>query len=768
MALSRYGKADKIYDDGTGLLSAIVRRFKVDGQYTTVAQLPTAVFLAYETADEEHDDCLLAHQDVKSREGADPQESILTRVYVQIPTDAATLVQIGNDLVTYSENGLKMVEQRFFGKRTHSLAGTVGTTTGASGDINTLILTSNGFAERGKVSAVVVKRWAEAGILSVRTPLVGGQQTVSVSAIGMTEAAVTTALASVTTTHVLINQTVGSYLGFQTKEFTYEVDDFETRSKTENGLQLITQTELGTANYTDSTIGVVGTGDYLTLYRAGETIDNGNTIKKRVTRWAEAGILNRSEDKVGSQNAITLQTVGPDPSTPDGYSIAKKSEGNYAGFQTNDFTFLKNNVQLSASEDLVGSQNAKIQVWFNPTTAKTITNYSLAKTQTSDFSGIETTSYTFLKPSVLSVRTPLVGGQQTVQVQAFDMTEDQVKTLLTVTLVTTNYKLIDQSISDYGGIETTSYTYEVDDFVVRSQSADGMQIIARTELATADFSDGVVGTDTSNNETTLYLIGEEIDNGNTIKKRTSRYSEAGLLSIRPVRDNAFSLAPSYIYVTTGAPASSMTGLIKPDGNALGTAVTWFEPEVQNVLGFPTYTQLVIAKTLTGTEVKVHSTEGFYVITDPGIMSTGGAFHSAAKSGGAVRYPQATTQPRTYRRKATVDVYLTSLATISEVEVAYSEKNVNWCSIAFDSFSLNEKEASASVSANWRNFSKFLNSPGTTGTSYATTLGEYFAEARSYGAGDTTYVTDGIYRVIPKPYMRDKDGNQLYLKTVITF
>ena len=530
MALSRYGKADKIYDDGTGLLSAIVRRFKVDGQYTTVAQLPTAVFLAYETADEEHDDCLLAHQDVKSREGADPQESILTRVYVQIPADAATLVQIGNDLVTYSENGLKMVEQRFFGKRTHSLAGTVGTTTGASGDINTLILTSNGFAERGKVSAVVVKRWAEAGILSVRTPLVGGQQTVSVSAIGMTEAAVTTALASVTTTHVLINQTVGSYLGFQTKEFTYEVDDF----------------------------------------------------------------------------------------------------------------------------------------------------------------------------------------------------------------------------------------------VVRSQSADGMQIIARTELATADFSDGVVGTDTYNDDTTHYLIGEQIDNGNTIKKRTSRYSEAGLLSIRPVRDNAFSLAPSYIYVTTGAPASSMTGLIKPDGNALGTAVTWFEPEVQNVLGFPTYTQLVIAKTLTETEVKVHSTEGFFVITDPGIMSTGGAFHSAAKSGGAVRYPQATTQPRTYRRKATVDVYLTSLATISEVEVAYSEKNVNWCSIAFDSFSLNEKEASASVSANWRNFSKFLNSPGTTGTSYATTLGEYFAEARSYGAGDTTYVTDGIYRVIPKPYMRDKDGNQLYLKTVITF
>jgi hypothetical protein len=82
-----------------------------------------------------------------------------------VPSNAETLVQIGENLVEYAENGLKMVTQRLFGKRTHELTGTVGTTTGSSGDINGLYLSGNGFAERGKVSAVVVKRWAEPGIL---------------------------------------------------------------------------------------------------------------------------------------------------------------------------------------------------------------------------------------------------------------------------------------------------------------------------------------------------------------------------------------------------------------------------------------------------------------------------------------------------------------------------------------------------------------------------------------------------------------------------
>ena len=334
-----------------------------------------------------------------------------------------------------------------------------------------------------------------------------------------------------------------------------------------------------------------------------------------------------------------------------------------------------------------------------------------------------------------------------------------------ITEVTANHKLIDASLGSYEGLQSMNYTFEVDAFEVLSTSEDGMKVIDRTQLATSAFARGVVGTDT---HATLFLTREQIDNGNTIKKRVSRYSEAGLLSIRPVRQNGFSLAPSYIYVTTGAPASSLSGLIKPDGTQLGTSVTWLEPEVQNIGGFPTYTQQVIAIALGTGTVKVHSGNKFFTVTEPGVMSTGGAYNTAAESGGAVRYPQATKQPQTYRKKATVEVYLTNVSTISETEVAFTEKGVDWCSIAFDSFYTNEKNAAASVSANWRSFPKYLNSGGTTNTAYASSAGKYFAEARSHGAGDTSYVTSGIYRVDPQPYQRAANGTQLYLKTVVTF
>jgi hypothetical protein len=150
------------------------------------------------------------------------------------------------------------------------------------------------------------------------------------------------------------------------------------------------------------------------------------------------------------------------------------------------------------------------------------------------------------------------------------------------------------------------------------------------------------------------------------------------------------------------------------------------------------------------------------------MSTGGAFNSASKSGAATRFPQATKQPRTYRKKATVDVYLTTSNLISESEVAFTELGVDWCSVGFDSFYTNETDSTASVSSSWRSFPQYLNSTGTTDTANASVTGVYFAEANSYGAGDTTYTITGIYRVELEKYTRAADGTQLYLKTIVTF
>ena len=503
---------------------------------------------------------------------------------------------------------------------------------------------------------------------------------------------------------VLTYETVGSSF-VQVKD---DNTDYEL-----NGLRRVTRTsiaEVGT-DYAE-TVGTsfidhqIDNETAVRCYLASYGIDDTDSFRQVQEVYVEAGILSKTLDNVGSQKAEVIETIGTDPDTPDGYSLASKQESDFEGFQTNRFTFLK--------------------------------------------------------PSILSLQQDFVGGATTIQVSAFEMTEAQVDADLSE--VTASHILISQSEGDYEGIITSQFTYEVEDFEVESQAEDGMEIIVRTELSTSDFTAGAIGTDTYK---TLFLTQENIDNGNTIKKRTSRYSEAGVLSISPLEEDGFSIAPSYVYVTTGAPASSMTGLVKPDGTALGSSVTWFEPRVQNVEGFSTYTQQVLAITL-ATTVKVHSVDKFFTVTEPGIMSTGGSFNSAAKSGAATRFPQATQQPRTYRKKATVDVYLTNSNLITETEVAFTEFGVDWCSIGFDSFYTNELDSTASVSSSWRSFPQYLNSSGTTDTANASSLGVYFAEANSYGAGATSYTTTGIYRVELEKYTRAADGTQLYLKTIVTF
>ena len=508
-----------------------------------------------------------------------------------------------------------------------------------------------------------------------------------------------------TTLVVLTYETLGSAF-VQVKDDT---TDYEL-----NGLRRVTRTSIAEAG-TDyaKTVGTsfidhqINSETAVRCYLASYSVDDTDSFRQVQEVYVEAGTLSETLDNVGSQKAKVIETIGADPATPADYSLASKQESDFEGFQTNRFTFLR--------------------------------------------------------PSILSLSQERTGGATTVQVRAFELTEAEVDILLSE--VTPSHILISQSESDYDGIVTSQFTYEIDDFEIESQAEDGMEIIVRTELSATDFSSGVIGTNTYK---TLFLIEENIDNGNAIKKRTSRYSEAGVLSISPLEEDGFSLAPSYVYVTTGAPASSMTGLVTPYGTALGTNVTWFEPKVQNVEGFPTYTQQVSTVSITGDEVKIHSVNKFFTITEPGVMSTGGAFNSAEKSGAATRYPQATKQPRTYRKKATVDVYLTTSNLITESEVAFTEEGVDWCSIGFNSFYTNETDSTASVSSSWRSFPQYLNSSGTTDTANATSLGVYYAVANSYGAGATGYTTTGIYRVELEKYTRAADGTQLYLKTIVTF
>jgi len=721
------------------------------------------------------------------------------RVKLTYETLTASWVEEKSEDTDYELNGLKRVSRTFVALPGTTYDKVVGTST-INSDGTTLYLGSFKI-EKTEARWELTEVWLEAGTLSETLDNVGSQKAKVIETIGPDPAT--------PSGYSLASKQESDFEGFQTNRFTFLKDNVKlSQSEDKVGSQLaISQqwfhpdTNKTVAGYSlaskstsdfegietvefrflkdnvilsesedkvGSQLAITqevfnGTPDAPSGYSVAseQESDVDGIPTKRFTFLKDNVILSESEDEVGSQNSIVQEVFNGTPATPSGYSVASKQESDVDGIPTKRFTFLKDNVVLSESEDKVGSQLAITQEVFNGTPT-TPSGYSIANTQESDVDGIPTKRFTFLKPSILSLQQDFVGGATTVQVSAFGMTESQVDADLSE--VTVSHILISQSEGDYDGITTSQFTYEVDDFEVESQAEDGMEIIVRTELSATNFTSGVIGTSTYK---TLFLAQENIDNGNTIKKRTSRYSEAGVLSISPLEEDGFSLAPSYVYVTTGAPASSMTGLVKPNGTALGTNVTWFEPKVQNVEGFSTYTQQVLSIAST-TTTKVHSVNKFFTITEPGIMSTGGAYNSAAKSGAATRFPEATKQPRTYRKKATVDVYLTSSNLITETEVAFTESEVDWCSIGFDSFYTNELDSTASVSSSWRSFPQYLNSSGTSDTANASTAGVYFAEANSYGAGDTTYTTTGIYRVELEKYTRAVNGTQLYLKTIVTF
>jgi len=150
-----------------GLLT-LTRFWEIDSEAIRTENIRDKLFIDRETPDDEYTNALLVDQDV--RNGSDfGVTQVYYRVYQELPEDNETLVQLGEDIPNFSDNGLKTVEQRFVCRSGHSLTGVVGTTIGATGEINGLYLSSNAFAERGKVSAIVVKRWAEAGELDLTT-----------------------------------------------------------------------------------------------------------------------------------------------------------------------------------------------------------------------------------------------------------------------------------------------------------------------------------------------------------------------------------------------------------------------------------------------------------------------------------------------------------------------------------------------------------------------------------------------------------------------
>ncbi len=266
----------------------------------------------------------------------------------------------------------------------------------------------------------------------------------------------------------------------------------------------------------------------------------------------------------------------------------------------------------------------------------------------------------------------------------------------------------------------------------------------------------------------------------SVPQRANRFRGTGrIIAIQPSSGTPTTEFESYQIQSEGLPASAIhvdNPILKPGtSTALGTSATFFEPTetYRDGSDAPVYSQLVINTSNNdfSTPRKISGYNEYFTVTDPGEMGTQGFFAFADSSGSASRTPRAITQPQTYPREGLVEVFITTSSDADAV-VAYNDENVSWCAISFTDFYSREADNSASQSASYRTFNKYLRSLDATfpasGTTDSTTLGVFRAIATSTATGDTSYTTTGIFRSKVVPFLRKSDGTQLFLKTNVTF
>lgn len=314
-----------------------------------------------------------------------------------------------------------------------------------------------------------------------------------------------------------------SWVEEKAEDADYELNGLKRVSRTFVALPATTYDKVvGT-----STIDSNGTTLYLGSFKIEET-----DAKWSLTEiWLEAGELSRDENSEDAKGSISITQIGGCPVAPAGYTAVNESKNNTQGFETCSRTFYKDDSELSRSNDYVGSQLAESIEVFSPTVEPAPTNVTsvLGKKSTSNVDGIPTVRYTFLRPSILGLIQEFTGGKTIVAVEAFAKTEAEVNT--EIAAITSNHLLVSQVESDFDGIKTTKFNYEIDAIEVVSSPSSSLLSIQETELSINNLTRGVIGSSTKSYEgKTLYLGEETIDNNNAIKTRVRVWLEAGILN----------------------------------------------------------------------------------------------------------------------------------------------------------------------------------------------------------------------------------------------
>lgn len=500
-------------------------------------------------------------------------------------TLGSTFIQIKDDTISYTENGLRTVRRESIAAVGTDFQKTVGTSTISSQIDDEAAVTcylSSYEVDDTDSYRKVTELYVEAGTLSRTEDFVGSQDSLVIEAIGPDP--------STPSGFSLASKQESNFEGFQTNRFTFLRNNVQL-SQTEDkvGSQLaITQQwfnpdadktvsgySLASKNTSDfegiETVEFRFLKDNVVLSESEDKVGSQLSIIKEVfngtpstpTGYSIANeaesdvdgiptrrftflkndvVLSESKDKVGSQLAIVQEVFNGTPSTPIGYSIANEQESDVDGIPTRRFTFLKDDVELSRGEDKVGSQNAITEQWFKPSASRgTKAGYSLARKEESDVDGIPTERYTFLKPSILSVQQEFNETRDRITVRAFSKTSTEVDTALTE--VTANHKLVAESEDDFQGIKTSTYVYELDSHDVISTEENGLRTVTRSLiLATGTDYDRVVGNASitseintptvppeEGNEVTLYLASFSIQDTEQFRLITEQYVEAGTI-----------------------------------------------------------------------------------------------------------------------------------------------------------------------------------------------------------------------------------------------
>ena len=439
----------------------VVRRFvKFTREDVDNVQLGTLLgnFGDLDTTDEQvenqgYTNCRLIEVEVetstKRSAGTDSSSSVLVQTYETLTSE---FVETTDPTVSYTESGLKQITNV-----SRAVSGTVSSNVIGGTQLITGEFLASSQIEDNTAFAELTEVYLEAGTLSETLDSVGSQKAKVIETIGTDPIA--------PSGYLLASQQESNFEGFQTNRFTFLKPSVLSKSEDKVGSQLAITIEAF------SEVPTTPTGYKL----ANVQVSDFEGIKTNRYTFLKPSVLSESLDSVGSQKAITVEAFHEVPSAPSGYRTANVQVSDVEGIKTNRYTFLKGNVQLSESEDKVGSQLAISEQWFDPSGSKTKAGYSLASKNTSDFAGIKTVEFRFLKDDVeLSRSEDLVGSQLAITTEVFKPTDDPEKS---------GYSVARTEVSDVDGIPTKRFTLLKNNVELsRSEDKVGSQLAITTEV----------------------------------------------------------------------------------------------------------------------------------------------------------------------------------------------------------------------------------------------------------------------------------------------